>query len=200
MKRIKGKCCLILLVFLIMFNSFFVGASDLTQGSDVVYITFTVECLVTGDTPTLSETFYYTLTALDEDNPMTSASDVNIIGSGETNFGTLVFKEVGVYSYTVTQKSGTSANYSYDETIYNIVVTIEKDENGDLSPSISVKKEGSDTKTSSILFKNVYTSPTVEIPNTSDVTYIGYWSIVAVLAVIGMLIFRKRGKKSATRA
>ena len=82
---------------------------------------------------------------------------------GKFVFATLMFDETGVpvngskeYTYTVKEIAGDNARYTYDTTVYTVVVTVEDNDEGGIDVSYTVN--GVDGK--AIEFTNTYKDPT----------------------------------------
>jgi len=95
----------------------------------------TVKKTVSGN-PGKDSVFTFNLTARDTSYPMPSGSvgrlkTIQIIGSGESKFGTWSYDKEGVYYYTVHEVNNGEKGYTYDAATYNITDTV-KDENGRL--------------------------------------------------------------------
>lgn len=78
--------------------------------------------------PVTTETFTFRLTGMDN-APMPAGSvngvkSVTIAGAGNTTFGIITYTAVGDYRYTISEVAGTSGNYAYDTTVYDLVVQV----------------------------------------------------------------------------
>ena len=84
--------------------------------------------------------------------------DGNVVSSakndenGAVAFDTISFDEAGTYNYTVTEAAGSDATITYDNTVYNVTITVTDDGNGSLSASV-------DTGDKDLVFTNKYTKP-----------------------------------------
>ena len=97
------------------------------------------------------ETFKFELIPKEEGSPMPDSSEVIITGNGTASFGTITFNETGTYMYTITEKSGESEKYIYDDTTYMVIFEVTKPE-GLLEVTKTVKKNG--FRGDAITFKN----------------------------------------------
>lgn len=87
----------------------------------------------------------------------TGVNDVN----GNINFTGINFTEVGKYSFTIKEVNNNLGGVTYDESTYNVVVTIE-DIDGQLqATSIEYKKNNGEV--SDIIFNNTYTAKEVSL-------------------------------------
>lgn len=78
---------------------------------------------------------------------------ISITNVGEGEFGSVTFKNPGVYTYTISELNTGIKGFIYDERTYNIVITI-TEENNVLSASIDW--EGRSKDNPGILFTNTY--------------------------------------------
>lgn len=87
-----------------------------------------VEKTVTGDVPLgRDQTFKFRLAQKDSD-PVKAVlpddTELEIRGSGNSAFDAVTFEKAGVYTFVVTEEPGNTAGYSYDESIWNVKVTV----------------------------------------------------------------------------
>lgn len=146
---------------------------------------------------------------------------MQIIGSGEKEFGDIELKEEGVYTYAITEQKGDAAGYTYDTSVYNVIATVTRGENG-LAVTTVRTKDG--VETDDIVFTNVYTEPassdtagttstsssggdsgtgTGTSPRTGDERNLGFWigsSAAVLLAILALAVYyirqRRRDKRS----
>ncbi len=71
---------------------------------------------------------------------------------GIFTFNKLVFDKAGVYTYNITEKTTTSTNYDYDESIYAVTITVTDNSEGVLSARVSIRKNNMES--SEIVFRN----------------------------------------------
>ena len=142
----------------------------------------------------------YTLVLEGEEGvPMPEGSEgqryqFQVTGAQTTAFPTIVCNTVGIYRYTISQEPGENAYCTYDETKYQVLVTITYQEQGEgLDVAIAIAPEGSTDKTDAALFVNSYERPPVEIPQTGEVEnlslILGLW-VCSLLAVV--LLWKQR--------
>lgn len=94
---------------------------------------------------------------------------------GTIVFDEITFSEAGTYVYRVYEEKGTLQHVTYDETIYEITVTVEDDLNGSLTAQLSNKDQ-------KMVFVNIYKEPPkVGIVQTGDST-----TIMSTFAVMFM--------------
>ncbi len=126
--------------------------------------------------------FTFVLKAIDDaPMPAEGTEQVRILGEGENSFGIIAYDTAGVYHYTVVEADTEEAGYTYDETLYQIAVTV-TDTDGQLQAEWAIRDEAdmdtnSDagsgveadtTAAGEIRFVNVYqpAAVTVQIPVT----------------------------------
>lgn len=114
---------------------------------------------MTGDSAPDDVDFTVTMTPVDEANPMPDASSVTITGSGTATLGPITYTKPGDYLYTVTQKEGSEAYFTYDTTSYTVTVRVINDGEGGLTAEIWAIEEGGVDKVDEILFENSYDPP-----------------------------------------
>jgi pilin isopeptide linkage protein len=120
------------------------------------------------DTPSTDATFAFILEPGSEGTPMPSGSQgsatATITGTGTTTFGDITYTSTGVYYYTVTEEKGTLSTYTYDTTVYTVVVIVENVyDNGSFVYKVTEKayKNGdTNAKAKDVIFTNKYTAPT----------------------------------------
>lgn len=118
-----------------------------TYAPDPTQAQIKVTKAISGYIPGSDNTFNFTLAALDgapmPDGDGNTASITTSNGAGEALFGEIKYTEVGTYKYTVTETKGDAAGFSYDETVYNVTVTVTDDpEHGKLVAEVAYAAEG----------------------------------------------------------
>ena len=93
----------------------------------------------------------FAFTLLDADGIALETKELT--GSGKFEFSTLTYEEAGVYTYTVIEKRGNETGWTYDDTVYTVIVTV-KDVDGQLTPEVSCTT--ADGATDSVVFTNNY--------------------------------------------
>lgn len=78
--------------------------------------------------PATTETFTFRLSA-QNNAPMPAGSvngvkTVTIAGTGNTTFGAITYTAVGDYLYTISEAAGSSGDYAYDTTVYDLTVQV----------------------------------------------------------------------------
>ncbi len=125
-----------------------------------------------GPQPATPETFTIRLTA-DGDFPMPDSktggsADLKIAGPKNGTFPEISFDNVGVYSYTIKMIAGTRAGVKYDSTVYNLKITVHREED-ELIVTCALRKQGKTEKLDKCSFEVTYptntTSGTPFIPD-----------------------------------
>lgn len=121
-----------------------------------------VEKIVQGEN-TSNTKFEFTLKT-EENAPMPDGAEKNkkmisLNGAGTTDFGTITFTNPGVYTYTITEVNSGIKGWTYDDTIYNVIITI-TEKNYKLSSKVVIKKDKEINK--NIVFTNAYKKEIVE--------------------------------------
>ena len=138
--------------------------------------------IVTGDTPKKAETFEFSLTAISKPEnvkefPMPEGSDGNVkimkVKAGEEKeFGDIVFRIPGVYTYEIREINTGKKGYKYDSTVYKLEynMTVDSSEDGvyKLHMDRKVYKDGVEVDMATYSFENEYTAPETEEPPTPD--------------------------------
>ena len=125
-----------------------------------------VKKTVSGD-PTSESVFTFKLVAQDPSQPMPPGSvggvkTVQVIGSGESEFGDWSYDKEGVYYYSVYEENRAEPGYTYDTAVYTITDVV-SDENGQLILSRTVTND-SNKQVTSLTFINTYDSDTTSPP------------------------------------
>ena len=109
-----------------------------------------------------TDNYYVTLESLNANNPMPTQDKkmtIAVKGNSEGNFGSVTYTEPGYYYYKFYQDKMNIKNIKYDKTTYDLVVQIVKEEGGVLKASTSLKKTGSDIKSTVVAFSNNKIAP-----------------------------------------
>ncbi len=124
-----------------------------------------------------SEDYTVVLEAEDKNNPMPQGSsgtsyEKSRTGAGDVKLDPIDFKRPGIYNYTVSQKAGSADRWTYDSSVYNVVVYVTNGEEGGLEVNAAIRKEGENEK-SEILFINEYDPLPVSVSITAEKTMDG---------------------------
>lgn len=113
--------------------------------------------------------------------PMPSGSKdgvyaVTLTGAGDISFGDIQFTHAGVYYYTVYETQGDIWAYEYDDTVYDVTITV-TDIDGNLSADVKIEADSQAVE--SIVFTNEYSllrvdklvssMPEIDLGNLSDI-------------------------------
>jgi pilin isopeptide linkage protein len=146
---------LLLTVGMIPFQMFAAEASTATAVLEV-------ESQIIGDDTPEDAEFTFVLTADDAGTPMPSSDRLTIRGSSTGKFEPITYDKVGVYTYTVRQQDGQLPDYTYDQSIYHVTVTVSNTDDGNLSAGIFAQRNDENAKSGNVLFCNTYQSPQTE--------------------------------------
>jgi pilin isopeptide linkage protein len=131
----------------------------LASESEIATVAIEVEQEITGDTPAQDEEFNILLEAEDDGAPVPENQILTIIGSDTGKFEEIDYTLPGVYRYIVRQRNDELPNYTYDETIYHITVTVYETDEGRLRSVMKVVKNDETEKSDAITFINEYDAP-----------------------------------------
>ncbi len=118
------------------------------------------EKLLTGK-KLLNNEFNFVLTPADVNNPMPSNSTVKNDANGKFAFGDITFTKAGVYTYTLTETDEGKVGYDYDESVYDITVTVTDNSQGRLSARVDMKRNN--ITSTAIVFRNGFTPTPLEL-------------------------------------
>ncbi len=90
-----------------------------------------------------------------------SAQTASNTENGSFAFERLEFVSAGVYSYTVAEQSGNLGGITYDNSVFNVIITVTDNGSGELEHSVVYLKNNH--AVSEIVFVNTYTAAPVEI-------------------------------------
>jgi pilin isopeptide linkage protein len=103
----------------------------------------------------------------------TATKTVKITGAGTVSFGSIQYTAAGTYIYTLSQTAGTTANYTYDDTVYILTVEV-TDVNGALSATGRITVPGTGSTVQTAVFTNIYSvtssSGVMPSPDDSDIS------------------------------
>ncbi len=126
-----------------------------------------------------SEDYTVVLEAEKESNPMPSGSSEGVYEKTRTGAGKIVldpidYKKPGIYKYTLTQKAGSADRWTYDSSVYNVIVYATNKEVAEgLDVSAAIYKEGEEEKTGEIIFINEYDPLPVSVSIVAEKTMDG---------------------------
>jgi pilin isopeptide linkage protein len=141
---------------------------DVAAETPKAVVSLEVEAQVTGDTPRTDEAFTFILAAEDDTTPMPESDTVTIQGAGKVAFGEITYTSMGTYHYTIRQQDNQHEDYTYDSSVYDVTVTVGHQKDDSLFSVVTAKKASSRSKSTEIVFYNLYTEP--ETPDTDTNT------------------------------
>jgi len=140
-----------------------VPAGEVAYADDPVSLSIPVYKVVSGIAAT-SETFSFRLTSVNN-APMPAGSvngmkTVTIAGTGSTTFGAITYTTAGDYFYTISEISGSSGDYIYDTTVYDLTVQVTwvSQAGGMLQAVLYLVKHGQTEKQEKAQFTNTVAS------------------------------------------
>lgn len=152
--------------------------------------------------PTTAAQFSFNLTSQDKNAPMPAGQvggtySFAINGASKVSLPPISYNKAGKYTYTVAEQNTAQAGYTYDTSVYTVVVNVQK--KGDkielAGVDISMKSSGKEYKNlTEIVFTNAYTPSggSGELPKMSDSAPIEmYWTLLAISALgfVGCCVF-----------
>lgn len=162
-----------------------VGLSMASQAAPGVTVKIPVKISVQGTAP--DETYKVVMERVSEGSPLASPSEISRTGSGAKDYDlqfNIAYTAEGVYTYKVYQVKGNKDNFTYDESIYTVIVKVvyASDNNADGSTSgwrlkafilagIGEKTE----KNGEIVFTNEYRKPGGNTPPGRRRRYSSRW-------------------------
>lgn len=172
-------------------------------------VTLSVEQVVSKPTGSAADTFTYTLTPHQPDNPMPDSSSggiytFTISGTDIADIDPILFSAPGTFSYEIKQTVvSVRTGYTYDMQVYTVWVYA-KNTSGGLKTEVVVIKENG-YKALAISFENTYTTPAgddIDTTNYAKVAKTGddarpelYQAILFIgggLLIVFVLFLRKR--------
>ena len=179
-------------------NGFKVEITNYHKASyDKVMIDPPVKKVVKGN-PSKDETFTFQMKALTDGAPMPDGAKdgvltMDIVGSGEKEFGEAWFDKPGQWKYEITEVNTKAENYTYDNTVYTLIVDVKE-----VADGTQFKLEKTETivgGNGQIVFTNTYEEPPIP---TGDTTIVVPYIVIGVSALILllMLLFRTRKNRA----
>lgn len=141
------------------------------------------------------ESFTYQLEAQEDNIPVPEQKVITGNGAGEVFFE-VEYRETGIYRYTLRQIAGNAANWSYDDSVYQVEVYVLRGEDTDELETLVIYYDKDGNKAEAV-FHNSYHTPQIEqgkpdAVKTGDTATRGLW-LTAMAAAVGVaaVIFRK---------
>ena len=199
--------CLCLAALLMLVVPSYAAGTDCT-------VRIEVEKELTGDRPGTNETFAFILEP-EGNAPMPESDFIKIAGSGTGLFPSIVYTEPGDYHYKLWEEPGSAQGYQYDKSVFHVTVQVTTDDDGLLTATVYMSKDGSEGKSAAAVFVNQYTAPTYpefppeepgkpdepgDPPKTGDNRNLIFWIVLCFTGLMGMigtlLIFGRANKES----
>lgn len=152
-KQFRGLTCILLMLTLLALP----GKAFAEERECTVTIPTSVE--VSGTSAPSDTEFEVVLTSLDTGAPMPEKSNGTVQGSGQIVLGPMTYTVPGDYHYSISQKVGNAANYTYDTSVYSVTVRVVNSEDGGLAAEVWAFKDGGSNKVEEITFSNEYKAP-----------------------------------------
>lgn len=122
------------------------GAAEPAFAYEKATTSIPIEVKVSGDTTSVYPDF--TVSIVGQDAASSAALDktsFTVNGAGEGSFSVSATEPVE-YTYTVTEAAGTAKRWSFDDSVYQVVVQFWNDNSNTLVPHVFVEKLGADGK------------------------------------------------------
>lgn len=176
-------------------------APAVSAAADSVDVTVPVEVVISGTHPYRPEKFKIKLLPDEDGFPMPEGSEdgvstVTIEGEGKDTFPPITFDERGIFTYTIYQVEGKDKHCNYDDTVYQLVVTVINGKNGGLEAVAVLHPDGNETKTDDALFHNQYRYEPTDVPQTSDESNFPLYALLAGGSVLVLLVLFLTRKKN----
>lgn len=203
-----------LLILPLLFLFLMPGQVKAAQNSCEVSIPVQIE--VSGDKIPDGETYQVRMEAVTKDAPMPAQNVQERKNAGSISFGPMTYTVPGDYQYKISQTAGKTDRFTYDTSTYLVTVRVVNAENGTLKSEMWAVKDGSETKSGTISFRNHYDTPksggskkhhhsskteettvttvivqtlqTLASPKTGDNANVILWSALAVTAAFGVAV------------
>ena len=139
-----------------------------------------VKKIIKGDAPETAATFRFELEAIEttaegvKEMPMPEGSNgskktIDVVGSGEYEFGIITFEVPGTYTYRITEKALGTVGYKYDGSTYTVTYIVEEEEMVEAGRKLvcdrTITKDGKEV--TECVFTNEYTKPASATPGES---------------------------------
>ena len=143
-----------------------VGLSMISQARGIAF-KIPVELEVKGNAP--EETYTFTMERDSEYPsvpvaPVASPSEISVTGSGakkyNLEFNEITYNQAGTYVYLVKQTQGNKSYFTYDSSVYRVIVKVEDDRTTGLTCVYLAGKLNETDKTGGISFVNSYSRGT----------------------------------------
>ena len=183
--------------------TFSAAVEDPTKRFDPCYVDPPVKKIVNGK-PEKDETFRFTLTLESmpdglETLPMPAGAKgktktIEIVGSGEKEFGKIELSVEGTYVYKISEENTGATGYTYDTGVYTLTVVVTR-EGDHFTAKETVTRDGKASE--AITFTNAYSAGV----KTGDEANIALWSAMALGSMLSLAAawFLSRKKARAVK-
>lgn len=144
-----------------------------------------------GTLPETNEEYVIKIQGENTDTPMPDKGTIDgihqmtIVGENSTEFPKITYEKPGVYQYTIWQEKGTNRDCAYDDSVYQVKVTITNaDSDNGLEATIAIRKKSSNTKLEEIIFENIYITQLPTPVKTGDNGEPVLWMFLAGMSII----------------
>ena len=140
-----------------------------------VYYTPTLQKELAGDEPPAKAEFVFELKAEDAMSPLPEGAtdgtaQTSITGAGTADFGAIRFDRAGSYSYTIRELPGSQEGYTYDESVYRLLVEVEEQGGALVLTCATMEQNGKETEEIRFVnrFENKATPEPTQTPQPTD--------------------------------
>ena len=175
-------------------------------------VTIPVTISLSGTLPSTAEDFVIMLKADDASYPMPAGAEngtysMTINGAASRSFPAITYDRVGVYTYTIWQAAGTNPKCTYDDTVYELTVSVTNAEDGSgLEITAVLYPDAQGSKQPVAAFQNQYevvstpntpSTPPTDTPQTNDLSHFPRYLVLAIVSaavLVGLVLTRKNKK------
>lgn len=187
----KNKLFVSLMALILVFS--WASAASLTAfADDTVEVLLPEEVDVVGNVPTEKGVYKLVIEAEESGNPMPEGSVDGVFvlvlnGPSDSFFPEIIFDHVGIYNYTVYQLKGDDSECIYDDTVYDLKITVVNSDSGDgLEANVAVTNEDTSAKVAEVEFVNKYVYPSTDTPRTGDSAMLSSYGALSLLSLLGI--------------
>ena len=187
----KKKLFVSLMALILVFS--WASAASLTAfADDTVEVLLPEEVDVVGNVPTEKDVYKLVIEAEESGNPMPEGSVDGVFvlvlnGPSDSFFPEIIFDHVGIYNYTVYQLKGNNSECIYDDTVYDLKITVVNSDSGDgLEANVAVTNEDTSAKVAEVEFVNKYVYPHTDTPRTGDSAMLSFYGALGLLNLLGI--------------
>lgn len=187
----KKKLFVSLMALILVFS--WASAASLTAfADDTVEVLLPEEVDVVGNVPTEKNVYKLVIEAEESGNPMPEGSVDGVFvlvlnGPSDSFFPEIIFDHVGIYNYTVYQLKGNDSECIYDDTVYDLKITVVNSDSGDgLEANVAVTNEDTSAKVAEVEFVNKYVYPPTDTPRTGDSAMLSSYGALSLLSLLGI--------------